>query len=404
MDDYFPQGEKDEMQNFLIVSEPCISSPMNRRGIGGSLYCMIKAQKNFTVDLLYLDEKDPESEEEMRRYFRNIYHVDAKKDPAHGSRILSALKGRPRLVGSYDLKKIAFAGIPLEEYDGLIYNTVSVLGLSPLFAGRYQIAFMIDSMSMFYERRSRREHGIRSLYSRMQARLMQRYTEEYIPIMDKLVYVSKVDCEYEKRRHPAFSDKFCYVNNGVFRREIQDTPGEQGMGLSLVFSGIMTYPPNKDAALFLAREIFPGLRGRFRGIRLYLVGKDPDAEILACGSEDVIVTGKVPSVYAYMKGASLYVSPLPYGSGMKNKLLEAMACRKAIVASPVSVEGIRELQNGKNIDIVTGGAAEWIQHIASLLSDPVREESYAAQCIEIIRKDYSWDDAFRKLVSDGRQA
>ena len=74
--------------------------------------------------------------------------------------------------------------------------------------------------------------------------------------------------------------------------------------------------------------------------RLYLIGGNPPPELRACASDSIEVTGRVPDVRPYYEFSIVFVSPLRFGAGIKNKVLEAMAMETPIIATPLSCDGI----------------------------------------------------------------
>ena len=108
----------------------------------------------------------------------------------------------------------------------------------------------------------------------------------------------------------------------------------------IVFVGNFGHPPNVDAAQWLAREIFPRVRARHAAARLRLVGAEVPASVLALAGDGVEVFANVPDVTPFLERASVVVAPLRMGSGMRVKVLEALAAGKALVATPLAVEGL----------------------------------------------------------------
>jgi glycosyltransferase involved in cell wall biosynthesis len=109
---------------------------------------------------------------------------------------------------------------------------------------------------------------------------------------------------------------------------------------AVLFTGSYNHPPNVDAALLLARSIFPRVRERRPDAVLTLVGEAPPGELLAAAGPGVTVAGFVPSLHPYLNASAVVAAPLFRGGGMRVKILEALAAGKAIVASPLAVEGI----------------------------------------------------------------
>ncbi len=165
----------------------------------------------------------------------------------------------------------------------------------------------------------------------------------------------------------------------------------------IVFIGNMAYPPNADAARFLAREILPRVRERVPRARALLIGPDPgDALAPVRGLPGVTATGFVDDVRPYLRRAALAVSPLRFGAGMKNKLQAGLAMEKAMVVSPLTCEGFDELVPERHV-LVADGAEGFAQRIAELLADPARRRALGACGRALIREHYSWEAAHAAL-------
>jgi len=137
---------------------------------------------------------------------------------------------------------------------------------------------------------------------------------------------------------------------------------------SLVFVGAMTHQPNVDAILTFHRTIWPQLRAGFPDAQWAIVGAAPPPEIVALdGSEGVHVYANVPDVRPFIATAAVYVAPLRIGSGVKVKIMEALAMGKAIVATPVAAEGMG-LEPGRDL-IVADLGPTFSEAVAGLWHD-----------------------------------
>jgi sugar transferase (PEP-CTERM/EpsH1 system associated) len=143
---------------------------------------------------------------------------------------------------------------------------------------------------------------------------------------------------------------------------------------TLVFTGSMSWYPNRHAAISFAREVFPRVRRALPSARFYIVGRDPTADVQRLESEilGVFVTGSVPDVRPYLAKADVVVAPINVGSGTKVKVLEAMAMGKPVVASPEAAEGV-SARHGVEI-CVAGSADQFVSAILDL-SEPQRREA-----------------------------
>jgi polysaccharide biosynthesis protein PslH len=108
----------------------------------------------------------------------------------------------------------------------------------------------------------------------------------------------------------------------------------------IVFVGSLDWRPNADAAIELAKEIWPRCKPLLPGARLVIVGRNPPPQVQALASHDVIVTGSVVSVQPFLDGAFATAIPLRAGSGTRIKILEAWAAGVPVVASRIAAEGL----------------------------------------------------------------
>jgi polysaccharide biosynthesis protein PslH len=110
----------------------------------------------------------------------------------------------------------------------------------------------------------------------------------------------------------------------------------------VVFCGVMSYAPNVEAAVWIARNVWPLVRERRPDARLKLVGSQPTSRVqsLHDPARGVEVTGHVPDVRPYLWGAAVSAAPLHTARGIQNKVLEAVAAGLPSVVTPVVAEGL----------------------------------------------------------------
>jgi glycosyltransferase involved in cell wall biosynthesis len=108
---------------------------------------------------------------------------------------------------------------------------------------------------------------------------------------------------------------------------------------TMLFVGNFAHPPNRDAAIWLAREIVPAVLARCPAARLWVVGAAPPAEVMALAGEHVEVFADAPSIRPHLERAALVLAPVRTGGGMRMKVLEAMATGKAVLTTTRGAEG-----------------------------------------------------------------
>ncbi len=163
---------------------------------------------------------------------------------------------------------------------------------------------------------------------------------------DRTLFVSDAECARFATLAPGVADRLDWVENGVnlayFSPEHRfETPFTE-TGPQIVFTGTMDYWPNEDAVTWFATSILPLLRHIQTEARFTIVGANPTASVLALGQlPGVTVTGRVPDVRPFVAHAAAIVAPLRIARGIQNKVLEAMAMGRPVVATPQAHEGIR---------------------------------------------------------------
>ena len=135
----------------------------------------------------------------------------------------------------------------------------------------------------------------------------------------------------------------------------------------IVFVGGFQHPPNIDAVQHFVAEVMPRLRPLLPGIRFFVVGSKPTAEIHALAGDDVIISGFIPDLTSYLNRMRVAVAPLRYGAGVKGKIGTAMAAGLPTVATELGAEGMG-LTDGENI-FVADDPQLYAEVIARLYKD-----------------------------------
>ena len=226
------------------------------------------------------------------------------------------------------------------------------------------------------------------------------------------LFVTEAEAALFRALAPECSEKIACVGNGVdadfFSPEAAPASPYRTTETPIVFTGAMDYWPNIDAVCWFAAEVLPKLRMRRPDLRLYVVGMKPAPPVEALNGEAVTVTGTVPDVRPYLRHAAVVVAPLRVARGIQNKVLEAMAMARPIVASRACVgpiEGITE-----NELATAGDAAEYVARINGLLQQPGLSAAMGKAARDFVVTRYSWAaqlgrlDRFVKAAPDFRES
>lgn len=219
-----------------------------------------------------------------------------------------------------------------------------------------------------------------------------RWERRYFRHAARCLFVSSVDARWARRIIPGLP--VSVVESGVDAEFFHPLGGPEEFP-SLVFEGNQGFPPNVDAVSFFARKIFPSILQRFPTCRFYIVGRDPGPATRALANDHVIVTGRVEDVRPYLDQVSVFVCPMRTGAGIKNKILQAWAMVKPVIATPVAVGGLRTTP-GENI-VVAKGATAFADEVIRLLEDPIRRRELGKQGRETVLAYYTWEQQAQAL-------
>lgn len=201
---------------------------------------------------------------------------------------------------------------------------------------------------------------------------------------DITLFVSRKEAELFKSKAPEVAQKTRFRTQGVDSNyfdpshEYENPYGENAK--VLVFTGAMDYWPNSDAAIWFAKKVIPKIRLEVPSVRFYIVGMNPTRKVRALARDpSIIVTGGVPDVRPYLAHATAAALPLRIARGIQNKMLEAMAMKKPILATPNAIYGI-ELCPGFS-PLVSATAEGLAEKAISLLNSDTREIAAARACV-----------------------
>jgi glycosyltransferase involved in cell wall biosynthesis len=164
---------------------------------------------------------------------------------------------------------------------------------------------------------------------------------------------------------------------------------------SLVFTGILSYRPNLDAARFLVDDIVPRIREAFPDSTTTIVGKGDPEDLAALRGPGVTVTGWVPDVRPYMEEAAVAVVPIRMGSGTRLKVLESLSMGKAMVSTSVGCEGV-DVRDGRDL-LVADDPVAFADQVGRVFNDPVLARSLGEAGRALVVDRYSWTDAAGRL-------
>lgn len=155
----------------------------------------------------------------------------------------------------------------------------------------------------------------------------------------------------------------------------------------LTFVGNMSYAPNVDAAIFLCEDILPLIQKQCPDVKLLIAGASPSNRVKQLASEVVTVSGWIDDIREAYAATRVFIAPMRIGTGLQNKLLEAMAMRIPCITSPLANKSLR----AKETEIVVAKSAADIAHACvKLLNNTTLRNEIASKGFDFVTKHYQW--------------
>jgi glycosyltransferase involved in cell wall biosynthesis len=242
--------------------------------------------------------------------------------------------------------------------------------------------------------------GLRRTLLRRQLEWVRRFESEQYPRFGATIVFTDGDRDALLEMNSGL--RVHAIPNGVDTVAFAPPPDAQRDPDRIVFTGVMRYAPNVSAAEFLARSVFPLVREARPTARLALVGRNPERRVQALGVIDgVEVTGAVPDIRPWLTGSAVYACPMVSGTGIKNKLLEAMACGLPCVATPLGAQGLR-VTDGREV-LIGSTERELAAGILRLLDEPDHAASMGRAARAYVEAEHTWPGAARRFEAVYRE-
>jgi sugar transferase (PEP-CTERM/EpsH1 system associated) len=258
----------------------------------------------------------------------------------------------------------------------------------------------VDFDSAKYATYGAQGSGPMAWVNRREGRVLLDFEKRTAARADVSSFVSEAEAQLFRDASGLGADRIVAIENGVALDYFDPVANfalvEQHDSPLIVFTGQMDYRPNIEAVESFARETLPLIRARDPRVRFAIVGRSPAREVQALAQlPGVIVTGAVPDVRGWLAAADVVVAPLRIARGIQNKVLEAMAMARPVVASPQAAEGI-DATDGTHL-LVAADPAEEAGKICALLADPARATQLGAAARARVEQRYRWSATLDRL-------
>jgi sugar transferase (PEP-CTERM/EpsH1 system associated) len=240
-----------------------------------------------------------------------------------------------------------------------------------------------DCLSKNIERRMYKSKGLAKKILHFEFKMLRSCEYDSFDMYDEFTIISEPDREAIPHRQ---NDNIKILPNGVDTSYYQ--PQETEKKYDLLFCGNMHYKPNVDAALFLVNDVMPIVWKSNPNIKVAVAGTNPTKSVKQLASNNVIVTGWVPDMREYYAQSKVFVAPMQIGTGLQNKILEAMAMKVPCITSALANDSLKA-ENGKQV-LVAKKAQEYANYILDILGNETKATSLAEEGHKYVVEKYSW--------------
>lgn len=338
-------------------------------------------------------EVDEKSLEELRQYCSHVELIRLSRLQIYWLMAIQFFTSLKPLQVAYfynsSAKKRIRALIEEKKPEHLYCQLVRVTEYVKEFSIPKTLDYM-DALGTGVERRiDRSPFYMRPLLS-MEARRLMRYEQEIHGHFDHLTVISEQD-----RLLIGLDREIKVVPNGVDLEAFKVRTADKFY--DLIFTGNMAYPPNVETAVHLVHKIMPLIWQSRPEVNLALVGATPDPKVQALASERVTVTGWVDDMADYYAKGKVFIAPMSIGTGLQNKLLEAMAMKLPCITSNL-VNNALGAQNKVSV-LIGESPVQYAKLALTLLNDDELSRSIAENGFKHVTEKFTWKGTTARLLA-----
>jgi sugar transferase (PEP-CTERM/EpsH1 system associated) len=255
---------------------------------------------------------------------------------------------------------------------------------------------LLDEHNIEYELLTRtageERSPLRRLFNRVEARKVRREEQRAWARSDVCIVTSDREASVVRGLLPA--KPVIVIPNGVdteYFRPAQAVPDSA----EIVFTGLMSYRPNADGAVWFVREILPRISAVRRDITFTVAGAHPPVEVRRLAGPGITVTGALADVRPHMARAAVLVVPLRIGSGTRLKVVEGLAMGRPVVSTSLGSEGIA-VSHGEHL-LIADHSGSFAAAVLRLLDDPGLAAALSCRGRALVEQRYSWSAIVQQL-------
>ncbi len=311
------------------------------------------------------------------------------------------------LFASPELHRVVRNWARYVRFDAIVVFCSSMLQYvtAPELAGVPLVVDLVDVDSQKWFDYAARSRGLKRQLFELEGRRLRRLESRLPPRVRGITLVSEHEASLFRSFCP--NDRTYGIANGVDLDYFQPQDAGREPSGAIAFVGALDYRANVEGLRWFVAHVWPELRRRQPQLKFQMVGRCPTPAIVKLAeAPGVELVGEVPDVRPHLATADVVVAPLQIARGIQNKVLEALAAGKTVVASPQALEGLA-VEPGRHA-IEAGTPQQWIAELDRLTHDPAACAELGREGRQFVEQHHDWQSCLRPFAEllglDGQPA
>jgi sugar transferase (PEP-CTERM/EpsH1 system associated) len=327
---------------------------------------------------------------ELGQLFKEVHIISLPKWQSYLNCLLAVFSNLPFQVAYFRSRKMQRL-----IHSFLLAHKVDIIHTQHLRMAQFtslinmpKILDLPDAFSLYWKRRIENQtNPIKQFFEKMEFKRLYKFEGEIVENFNLSLVCSREDLDYMKSEHG--SSNVALLRNGVDLDTFKSDGHNYSTNSTLLFTGNMDYAPNVDAVCYFVKDIFPLISAKHPHVKFVIAGQRPVKQVMDLKSSHIEITGFIPDLKEMYQQASIVVSPLRFGAGTQNKVLEAMAMGVPVVSGKIGFEGL-EIKNGEGVFLETSPQG-FATKVLSLLESESLRKTTGLQGKTVAQTKFSWD-------------
>lgn len=381
----------------ILFISPRFPYPMHKGDQLVVYNCLKYLSITYTIDLITFCDNNINTEEiyEVKKYCKELRLIRMSKVNIATEIIKSFFTKDPMQVAyfkSYVFQAELVSLLSSNNYDLLFPFTVRMSQYVENMSQKKYI-HLIDSMYLNMQRREKNEKNFfKKFIFKYEANKVREYEQNLLQYYDKLFLVSQIDKDVIDK-----NSKIEIFPNGVIIYDYNKDENNDNSAINIVFSGNMGYFPNQDAVEWFILNCWELITNNINNIKFKVIGKNPSKKLesLVAKFENIELIGFVESMEKELFNADIAIAPMQSGSGIQNKILEAMAVKTPVITTRL---GLGDIKAKINSDILLANTPEDYIRQIKYLQDKKKRKEIGENGYIFVKEHHSWTSIINNCI------